>query len=79
MGTPYKMLQQGVVTVPGVASPDLLASPLRQYRLVLPEKTPVVRRSRSFKNLVLALLFCACLSGVSITMAVCYLLLGYIK
>jgi hypothetical protein len=68
-----------MATVSGSLSPNLVMIHRHQFRPVVWKKSRPVPRTRSFKYVVLLLLFTACLSGISGTAAAAYALLTYLR
>ncbi len=79
METPYRMYSHNVATVSGSLSPNLVVVHRRNFRPVVWKEDRTVRRSRSFRYLVLSFLFTACLSGISVTAVAGYALLTYLQ
>ncbi len=79
METQYRMLQHGAATVAASPSPDLAALQRREFEPVIWTRSRPIRRTRTFRNLVLILLFTACLSGISFATAAGFALLNYLR
>lgn len=79
METPDRMYHQVAATVSGSLSPNLVMIHGHQFRPVVWKNSRPVLRTRSFKYIVLMLLFTACLLGISVTAAAGYALLTYLR
>ncbi len=73
------MYQHGVATIAGSSAPTLVVMHRYQFTPMVWKKNRPVHRSRTFRNIVLLLLFTTCLSGITLAAAAEYALLTLLK